>query len=148
MAEFYFAGGSGTRLYPTTNYLNKHLIPIYDKPMVYYSISILLMAGTKDITIVCNEKDLDSYNLLLGKGEELGVNLNYSVQDEPEGIPHAISTALKEANYEKFITVLGDNFIFGEKFYTKLEQIFKETNECTVFSQFVKNPRKFWSNKR
>ncbi|MAL65556.1 MAG: glucose-1-phosphate thymidylyltransferase [Candidatus Marinimicrobia bacterium] len=136
-------GGSGTRLYPTTNYLNKHLIPIYDKPMVYYSISILLMAGIKDITIVCNEKDLDSYHLLLGKGEEFGVNLNYSVQDEPEGIPHAISTALNETNYEKFITVLGDNFIFGEKFYTKLEQIFNDTNECTVFSQVVKNPENF-----
>ena len=136
-------GGAGTRLYPTTNYINKHLIPIYDKPMVYYSISILLMAGIKDITIVCNEKDLDSYKLLLGSGEDLGINLHYSIQNKPDGIPHAISSALKERNYERFITVLGDNFIFGEKFYTKLEQIFNETKHCTIFSQIVKNPENF-----
>lgn len=136
-------GGEGTRLYPTTKYLNKHLIPIYDKPMIYYSLSILLLAGIRDITLVCNDKDLDNYKTLLGDGSEIGIQIKYSIQNKPEGIPHAIFTALQESSYDKFITVLGDNFIFGEKFFTKLENIYLNTNGCTIFSQVVKNPEKF-----
>ena len=93
--------------------------------------------------MVCNDKDLKVYKTLLGDGSELGIEIKYSIQNKPEGIPHAISTALQESNYDKFITVLGDNFIFGEKFFTKLENIFENTNGCTIFSQIVKNPEKF-----
>ena len=109
-------GGYGTRLLPTTKYINKHLIPIYDKPMVYYSLSILLLSGIKDITIICNAEEEEVFFELLGTGEEFGVSFNYVKQDSPLGIPQAIDLALDNANYQKSLTVLGDNFIFGEKF--------------------------------
>ena len=137
------SGGEGTRLYPTTKYLNKHLIPIYDKPMIYYSLSILLLSGLRNITLVCSSKDQDKFKALLGHGEEFGVDLKYSIQDEPEGIPHGISVALEQNNFDKFITVLGDNFIFGDKFFTKLEGIFEQSDQCSIFSQVVKNPESF-----
>ena len=89
-------GGAGTRLFPTTSYINKHLIPIYDKPMIYYSLSILFLSGIKNITIVCNGKDLSTFKSLLGDGEQFGVQFNYSVQESPDGIPHAIDNALLE----------------------------------------------------
>ena len=137
------SGGEGTRLFPTTKYINKHLIPIYDKPMIYYSLSILLLSGLRNITLVCSKKDQDKFKALLGNGEEFGVDLKYSIQNKPEGIPHGISMALEENSYDKFITVLGDNFIFGDKFFTKLEGIFDETEKCSIFSQVVKNPESF-----
>ena len=136
-------GGEGTRLFPTTKYINKHLIPIYDKPMIYYSLSILLLSGIRNITLVCSNQDEESFKLLLGNGEEFGVNLKYSIQNKPEGIPHGIAQAIKGREYDKFLTVLGDNFIFGDKFFTKLEGIFENTDSCSIFSQFVKNPENF-----
>ena len=136
-------GGAGTRLFPTTSYINKHLIPIYDKPMIYYSLSILFLSGIKNITIVCNSKDLSIFKSLLGDGEQFGVKLNYSVQENPDGIPHAINNALSENAYDKFVVVLGDNFVFGEKFFTRFEQIFNKTEKCAIFSQIVKNPENF-----
>jgi len=136
-------GGSGTRLLPTTKYINKHLIPIYDKPMIYYSLSILFLAGIKNITLVCNSNELNIFQNLIGDGEEFGVNISYSTQDNPEGIPHAINNALNVNPYDKFLTVLGDNFIFGEKFFTRLEQVFENTLSCSIFSQNVKKPENF-----
>ncbi len=136
-------GGYGTRLLPTTSYINKHLIPIYDKPMIYYSLSILLLAELKDITIVCDNKDLNSFKSLLKDGEEFGVEINYAVQDSPMGIPHGISSALDVKNYEKFICALGDNFIFGQNFYSKLHNYFIENTEATIFTQHVKDPERF-----
>tara|TARA_B100000579_G_scaffold438041_1_gene471277 strand:- start:2053 stop:2919 length:867 start_codon:yes stop_codon:yes gene_type:complete len=136
-------GGYGTRLLPTTKYINKHLIPIYDKPMVYYSLSILLLSGIKDITIICNAEEEEVFFELLGTGEEFGVSFNYVKQDSPLGIPQAIDLALDNANYQKSLTVLGDNFIFGEKFFTNLENIFDNTKQVSIFSQNVKNPEEF-----
>ena len=130
-------GGSGTRLLPTTSYLNKHLMPIYDKPMIYYSLSIIFLSGIRNITLVCNTNQLNMFRDLLGNGEEFGVEITYSTQDEPEGIPHAINNALNTKPYSKFLTVLGDNFIFGEKFFTRLEKIFNSTETCSIFSQNV-----------
>ena len=88
-------GGAGTRLFPTTKYVNKHLIPVYDKPMVYYSLSILLLCGIKNITIVCNKNETAIFEKLLGNGEEFGVEIIYTEQDSPKGIPDAISKALE-----------------------------------------------------
>ena len=119
MGGILLCGGYGSRLFPTTKYINKHLIPIYDKPMIYYSLSTLLLAGMRDITIVCDPKDIDAFKKLLGNGEEFGVEINYSLQDAPSGISDAISKALDVSQYEKFITVLGDNFIFGQNFLTR-----------------------------
>ena len=136
-------GGAGTRLFPTTQYINKHLIPVYDKPMVYYSLSILLLSGIKNITIVCNKNESDVFKQLLGDGEELGVELIYTEQDSPSGIPDAISKALEVNNYDKFLVALGDNFIFGEKFFTRVEGIFEDNTNSTIFSSRVKNPESF-----
>ena len=136
-------GGAGTRLFPTTQYTNKHLIPIYDKPMVYYSFSILLLSGIKKITIVCNKNESEIFKKLLGDGEEFGVELIYTEQDSPKGIPDAISKALEVNNYDKFLVVLGDNFVFGEKFFTRFENIYDENVYSTIFSQRVKNPEEF-----
>ena len=136
-------GGSGTRLFPTTQYINKHLIPVYDKPMIYYSLSILLLSGIKKITIVCNKGESEIFKKLLGDGEELGVELYYTEQDSPRGIPDAISKALEVNSYEKFIVALGDNFIFGEKFFTRVEDIFNKNLYTTIFSQRVANPQSF-----
>lgn len=136
-------GGKGTRLFPTTKYLNKHLIPVYDKPMVYYSISILLLSGVKEITIVINPDDRYSFEKLLGNGEEFGINILYSEQDSPKGIPHAINTALEVREYDRFMVVLGDNFIFGEKFFTRIESVLQSRDEVVIFSQHVNNPELF-----
>jgi len=136
-------GGRGTRLFPTTKYINKHLIPIYDKPMIYYSLSILLLAGMREITIVCNPEDRDSFQKLLGSGEEFGADIKYSVQEAPLGISDAISKALEVSEYDKFITVLGDNFIFGQNFFTNLEFIYNNTVTSSIFHQKVKNPEDF-----
>ena len=136
-------GGAGTRLFPTTKYINKHLIPVYDKPMVYYSLSILLLSGIQNITIVCNKNESEIFRKLLGDGKSLGVKISYSEQESPKGIPDAISNALKVNHYDKFLVVLGDNFIFGEKFFTKVENIFQTSIGSTIFSQKVKNPESF-----
>ena len=87
------AGGRGTRLYPNTKIINKHLMPIYDKPMIYYSLSVFLLANIKDITLVCNPEDEEAYRKVLGDGEELGIEITYSTQDAPSGIPDAINVA-------------------------------------------------------
>ena len=134
------AGGRGTRLYPNTKILNKHLLPIYDKPMIYYSLSILLLAKIKDITLICNPEDEVDYRNLLGDGEELGVNIKYSLQDSPEGIPHAINTALQVSNYDRFMTVLGDNFLYGREFFNSLENNFYKSKDISIYYQKVRNP--------
>ena len=116
------AGGRGTRLYPNTKVANKHLLPIYDKPMIYYSLSILMLAGIREITIVCNSYDLESFKSLLGDGEEFGIDLSYSLQDNPDGIPDAINVALENIKKKKFLVALGDNFIFGSDFFNALKE--------------------------
>jgi glucose-1-phosphate thymidylyltransferase len=137
------AGGTGTRLFPLTKLINKHLLPIYDKPMIYYSLSILLMSKIRNIVLVCNSESLDKYQLLLGDGSELGVGIEYAIQDNPEGIPHAINTATQEKKYNKLLVVLGDNFIYSREFYKNiLEKAIEESN-VSVFSQKVKQPENF-----
>ena len=136
-------GGRGTRLLPTTSYLNKHLIPIYDKPMVYYSLSILLMSGIKDISIIHNSNDRNQFEDLLEDGTQFGIKIKYVEQPEAGGIPEAINLATEEGGESKTVTVLGDNFIFGEKFYTKLEEIINNTEMSSIFSQVVKSPEEF-----
>lgn len=134
------AGGRGTRLYPNTKNVNKHLLPIYDKPMIYYSLSILLLAKIKDITIICNPEDEPDYKNLLGDGEEFGIKITYSKQDSPEGIPHAINTALAKSNYERFMVVLGDNFLYGREFFNSLENTFYKSQDISIYYQKVRNP--------
>lgn len=137
------AGGSGKRLLPNTQITNKHLLPIFDKPMIYYSLSIPMLAGIRNITIVCNSSDLESFEKLLGSGEQFGINLKYSLQDNPDGIPDAIKVAIEETNSKKFLVTLGDNFIFGSEFFGTLKNVVQNNNEIVIFSQWVKNPENF-----
>ena len=146
------AGGTGSRLFPKTLIANKHLLPIYDKPMIYYSLSIMFLCDIKDITIVCNDKDVNQLKALLGKGEEFGVKIDYSIQDKPDGIPDAINTAVKDKNYKKFLTVLGDNFLYGREFFNTVKIMLNEESNNSFFYQKVKNPENFgilkWKNEK
>ena len=136
-------GGYGTRLFPNTKVFNKHLLPVYDKPMVYYSLSILMLSGIREITIVCNPKDEIFYRELLGNGESFGMNLNYSLQDSPEGIPHAIDKALEVNPYDRFMVVLGDNFLYGRDFFNHLKSNFLSSEKPAIYYQKVRNPELF-----
>lgn len=137
------AGGKGTRLYPNTLITNKHLMPIYDKPMIYYSLSILLLAQIKDITIVCNPNDQAVFKKLFNNGEQFGINITYSIQDNPSGIPDAINTAQKISNYEKFMVVLGDNFLYGRDIFQNIKENFTKANNASIFYQTVRNPDQY-----
>ena len=136
-------GGYGTRLFPNTKVVNKHLLPVYDKPMVYYSLSILMLSGIRKITLVCNPKDEVLYKDLLGNGESLGISINYSLQDSPEGIPHAINTALDIKSFDRFMVVLGDNFLYGRDFFNNLESNFISSEKPSIYYQKVRNPELF-----
>ena len=143
VSSILLAGGTGSRLFPNTKIVNKHLLPIFDKPMIYYSLSIPMLAGIRDITIVCNTHDLESFKNLLGNGEQLGVSINYSLQDNPDGIPHAIKVALDNLSSDKYLVTLGDNFIFGGEFFSTLKNVVQDKNEIAIFTQAVKNPENF-----
>lgn len=135
-------GGSGSRLTPLTISTNKHFFPVYDKPMIYYSLSILLLSNVKQVTLICDKSSIDQYKKLLGEGEEFGIKINYSLQNSPDGLPHAIATGLKEFPMEKFMVVLGDNFLYGREFFNKFDK--KEFDEKNViFYQKVSNPSGF-----
>ena len=146
------AGGKGTRLYPNTQITNKHLMPIYDKPMIYYSLSIFLLSEVRDITIVCNPQDEKKFESLLGHGEQFGVEIKYSKQSNPAGIPDAINTALALSNYEYFMAVLGDNFLYGRDFYSSLITNFKKESKVSIYYQKVSNPSAYgvikWSESK
>ena len=135
-------GGSGKRLSPLTTSTNKHLLPIFDKPMIYYSLSILLLSKIKTITLICDKDSVEDYRKLLGSGEEFGITINYSLQDSPEGLPHAINTGLEEYPMEKFMVVLGDNFLYGREFFNKFENN-ELVKDNFIFYQKVKDPSDF-----
>lgn len=142
MEGILLGGGSGKRLSPLTTSTNKHLLPIFDKPMIYYSLSILLLAKIKNITLICDKDSIDDYKKLLKNGEEFGITINYSLQDSPEGLPHAINTGLEEYPMERFMVVLGDNFLYGREFFNKFDN--NELNEDNfIFYQKVKDPSDF-----
>lgn len=135
-------GGSGSRLSPLTISTNKHFFPVYDKPMIYYSLSILLLSNVKKVTLICDKQSLEQYKKLLGDGEEFGININYSLQNSPDGLPHAIATGLNEFPSERFMVVLGDNFLYGREFFNKFdENYFYEKN--IIFYQKVSDPTGF-----
>lgn len=146
------AGGKGTRLYPNTKIINKHLMPIYDKPMIFYSLSIFMLSKIRDITIVCNPSDETAYKKLLGNGKQFGINITYSRQEQPDGIPDAINSAQIISKYEKFMVVLGDNFLYGRDFYNILNSNIENHLNAAIYYQKVKDPSPYgiikWENKK
>lgn len=137
------AGGSGTRLYPLTLTLSKQLLPIYDKPMIFYPISVLMLAGIRDILIITTAESLSDFKNLLGTGEHFGVKFSYVVQDKPEGIAQALVLAESFLAGAPCCLVLGDNIFYGQHFVERLGQATQVKQGCTVFAYHVTNPQRF-----
>jgi glucose-1-phosphate thymidylyltransferase len=143
MKGIVLAGGTGTRLYPITRGVSKQLLPVYDKPMIYYPISVLMLAGIRDILIITTPEDLPSFQRLLGDGNRFGVNFSYEIQPSPEGLVQAFIIGEKFINNERCALVLGDNVYFGQSFSPKLEHAAARTTGATIFSYRVSDPERF-----
>jgi glucose-1-phosphate thymidylyltransferase len=137
------AGGSGTRLYPLTKSVSKHLLPIYDKPMIYYPLSILMLLSIRDILIISTSKDRDAYFELLGDGSRIGVRLSYSVQDEPKGIAEAFLIGESFIGKDNVCLILGDNFFYGQDLHNILMKELNTLEGAMICAYQVKNPSSF-----
>ncbi|AUV26934.1 glucose-1-phosphate thymidylyltransferase RfbA [Citrobacter sp. RHBSTW-00678] len=143
MKGIVLAGGSGTRLYPITQGVSKQLLPVYDKPMIFYPISVLMLAGIRDILIITTPEDMPSFQRLLGNGEQFGIRLSYEVQPSPDGLAQAFIIGEEFINNEPCALVLGDNIYFGQSFGKKLEAAAQLTNGAVVFGYQVQDPERF-----
>lgn len=143
MKGIILAGGSGTRLFPITKGTSKQLLPIYDKPMIYYPLSVLMLAGIKDVLIITTPEDNSAFKRLLGNGNQFGINLEYAVQDAPNGIAEAFIIGEKFINGDSVCLVLGDNIFYGHGFSTSLANALANKDGATVFGYMVKDPQRF-----
>ena len=143
MKGIVLAGGSGTRLYPSTKGVSKQLIPIYDKPMIYYPLSVLMIAGIIDILIISTPEDVGSYKRLLGDGQQFGINLCYALQPSPDGLAQAFLIGEEFIGSDKVCLVLGDNVFYGQGFSPKLINAVQREKGATVFGYKVKDPERF-----
>jgi len=137
------AGGSGTRLYPLTNVVSKQLMPVYDKPMVYYPISTLMLAGIRDILVISTPHDLPRFSELLGDGENWGVRFSYAEQPRPEGLAQAFLIGRDFINHEPVALVLGDNIFYGHELRAKLHHAEQRRDGATIFAYRVHNPEAY-----
>lgn len=143
MKGIILAGGSGSRLYPITLGISKQLLPIYDKPMIYYPLSVLMLAGIRDILIITTPEDKQSFIRLLGYGEQFGVKLTYEVQPSPDGLAQAFIIGEKFIGKDSVCLVLGDNIFFGQGFSPKLKSVAENNSGATVFGYQVIDPERF-----
>jgi glucose-1-phosphate thymidylyltransferase len=137
------AGGAGTRLYPVTKVVSKQLLPIYDKPMIYYPLSVLMMAGIRDILIISTPEDLPRYQILLGDGAQLGLRFIYAEQPHPEGLAQAFIIGSKFIGDDRVCLILGDNIFYGHGFQEILQQAVRLTTGGLVFGYWVKDPERY-----
>ncbi len=145
MKGIILAGGSGTRLYPVTKAISKQITPIYDKPMIYYPISVLMLAGIKEILIISTPEDISTFEKLLGTGEDFGVNFKYAVQEKPEGLAQAFHIAddIGFIKNESCALVLGDNIFYGHGFTGMLKEAVARNSGATIFGYYVNDPKSF-----
>lgn len=143
MKGIILAGGSGTRLYPLTKVTSKQLLPIYDKPMIYYPLSVLMNAGIRDILIISTPDDTPRFESLLGDGHPFGVNLQYAVQESPDGLAQAFIIGADFIGDDSVAMVLGDNIFHGQGLKKRLRAAAEKTNGATVFGYYVDDPERF-----
>lgn len=143
MKGIILAGGSGTRLYPLTKSISKQILPIYDKPMIYYPLSILMLAGITEILIISTPRDIIIFQDLLGDGKSLGISLQYKIQQEPKGIAQAFILGEEFIGNDNVALILGDNIFYGSELIQKLENTVKRKDGATIFGYTVDNPSDF-----
>jgi len=134
------SGGKGTRMSPLTKAVNKQLLPIYDKPLIFYPLSILMLANIKDILIIVNKGEIDQYKKIIPNGERLGIKINYLEQDKPRGLPDAFVIAEKFIGNDNIAMILGDNFFYGQNLTGKLNEYIKLKNGAKIILHKIKKP--------
>jgi glucose-1-phosphate thymidylyltransferase len=137
------AGGAGTRLHPVTRAISKQLLPIYDKPMIYYPLSTLMLAGIRDILLISTPDDIGAYQRLLGDGSQVGISMQYVVQPRPEGLAQAFILGRDFVGRDNAALVLGDNIFYGQSFRKTLEKTYGQASGATVFAYVVKDPERY-----